>query len=198
MIGGNDAIDALQADAADPAAGLPPSAAIVASAVAAIGTHVERLLAFGARQLVVANVPDLAVLPAVRASARSSGDEPRALATASAISDAFNRALAAKLDEIEATLPAVRPAPVIARFDLHAALAAAQQAATGNGGNAQDACFDSDLYRDSTVAQRSFHPDCAPLTVDGAPRFGNFVFFDGIHPTGAAHAAIGDALRALF
>jgi phospholipase/lecithinase/hemolysin len=198
MIGGNDAIDALQADAAIPAAAVPPSAAIIASAVAAIGTHVERLLDFGARRLVVANVPDLAVLPAVREAARSSGDETRALATASAISGTFNRELAAKLDEIEATMPALPPTPVIARFDLHAALAAAQQAQTANGGNAQDACFDTDLYRDSPVAQRAFHPDCAPVTAEGAPRFGNFVFFDGIHPTGAAHAAIGDALRALF
>lgn len=198
MIGGNDAIDALQAAAANPVVAVPPSAAIIASAVAAIGTQVERLLDYGARQLVVANVPDLAVLPAVRADARSSGDEAQALATASAISDAFNRELAATLDGIEGTLPAVPPTPVIARFDLHAALAAAQQALTANGGNAQDACFDTELYRDSSVAQRAFHPDCAPLTAEGAPRFDNFVFFDGIHPTGAAHAAIGDALRALF
>jgi phospholipase/lecithinase/hemolysin len=198
MIGGNDALDALQADVAHPAALAPPSAAIIASAVAAIGTQVERLLAYGARQLVVANVPDLAVLPAVRAAARSRGDESRQLAAASAISDAFNRELAAKLDELEARVPKVPPAPVIARFDLHAALAAAQHALTVSGGNARDACFDSELYRDSAAAQRAFHPDCAPLTADGAPRFGNFVFFDGIHPTGAAHAAIGDALRALF
>jgi phospholipase/lecithinase/hemolysin len=198
MIGGNDAIDALQADVVGPPAVEPPSAAIVASAVAALGTQLERLLDYGARRLVVANVPDLAVLPAVRAAARSSGDEARALATASAISATFNRELAAKLDEIEATVPALPPTPVIARFDLHAALAAAQHALTASGGNAQDACFDSELYRDSPVAQRAFHPDCAPVTVEAAPRFGNFVFFDGIHPTGAAHAAIGEALRALF
>jgi phospholipase/lecithinase/hemolysin len=198
MIGGNDAIDALQADAAAPTAQVLPSAAIVAAAVAAIGTHVERLLDYGARQLVVANVPDLAALPAVRETARLSGDEAAALARASAISATFNRELAARLDAIEASGPVLPPAPVIRRFDLHAALAAAQQALTASGGNAVDACFDSELYRDSPAAQRSFHPDCAPVTADGAPRFDNFVFFDEIHPTGTAHAAIGDALRALF
>jgi phospholipase/lecithinase/hemolysin len=198
MIGGNDAIDALQADVSHPRAAVPPSAAIIRAAVDAIGTQVDRLLDYGARQLIVANVPDLAVLPAVRAAARTSGDEARALAAASAISDTFNRELAARLDELEATLPALPPAPVVERFDLHAALAATQHAMTASGGNALDACFDSELYRDSPTAQRSFHPDCAPLTVDAAPRFGHFVFFDGIHPTGAAHAAIGDALRALF
>ena len=85
------------------------------------------------------------------------------------------------------------PAPVIARFDLYAALSAAQLAVAANGGNAVDACFASDVYRESSAAQRVFHPDCAPVTVDGAPRFAQFAFFDGIHPTGAAHAVIGEA-----
>ena len=91
MIGGNDVIDALQADAAKPAAALKPSGPIVSAAVEAIATQVERLLAFGARRIVVANVPDLAALPAVRAEARASGDETTALAAANAISVAFNR-----------------------------------------------------------------------------------------------------------
>ena len=67
-----------------------------------------------------------------------------------------------------------------------------------NGGNVVDACFDSDVYRDSSAAQRVFHPDCAPESADAAPRFSRFAFFDGIHPTGALHAELGDALRDLF
>ena len=66
------------------------------------------------------------------------------------------------------------------------------------GGNAVDACFSSDVYRDSSAAQRVFHAECAPVTGDGLPRFGRFAFFDGIHPTGAAHAVIGEALATLF
>jgi phospholipase/lecithinase/hemolysin len=198
MIGGNDAIDALQADVASPGADVPPSTAIVTSAVDAIGLHVERLLDFGARRVVVANVPDLAVLPAVRVAARASSDEAGLLAAASAISGAFNHELAAKLGDIEAGGSWLPPTPAIARFDLHTALSAARQAMAANGANALDACFDSNLYRDSSTAQRIFHPDCAPVAVDGAPRFADFVFFDGIHPTGSAHAAIGDALRTLF
>ena len=77
MIGGNDAIDAMQADVASPAATPRPSAAIVTSAVSEIGANVERLLDFGARRLVVANVPDLATLPAIRVLAKSRGDERR-------------------------------------------------------------------------------------------------------------------------
>jgi phospholipase/lecithinase/hemolysin len=194
MIGGNDALEALRADAARPAGGTLPSTAIVTATVESIGMHVERLLAFGARRLVVANVPDLAMLPAVRQQARASNAETRVLATASAISDSFNRSLAERLDRIEARALSLTPTPVIARYDLHAALSGARQTLSASGANAVDACFDSELYRDSSTAQRVFHADCAPEAVDDEPRFDGFVFFDEIHPTGAAHALLGDAL----
>jgi phospholipase/lecithinase/hemolysin len=188
----------LKADVARATGASRPSAAIVASTVDSIGMHVERLLDFGARRIVVGNVPNLAMLPAVREQAQASADEARILALASSISESLNRNLAARLDRIEARAPAWTPMPVIARFDLHAALSAAQQALSASGGNARDACFDSELYRDSSTAQRVFHPGCAPVAADGAPRFERFLFFDEIHPSGAAHAALGEALRALL
>jgi phospholipase/lecithinase/hemolysin len=158
------------------------------------------LLDFGARRLVVANVPDLAALPAVRAAAAQAGaDEAAMLAAASAISAAFDRELDARLDAMEASAQWLAPTPaVILRFDLYSALNAARQSLAANGANALDACFDSERYRSSSAAERSFHADCAPVAVDGAPRFAGFVFFDGIHPTGATHAALGDALNALL
>lgn len=199
MIGGNDAIDALQADVASPTASLRPSAAIVTSAVAAIGAAVERLLDFGARRIVVANVPDLAMLPAVRAAARAGDDEAATLAAAGAISDAFDRELDARLDAIEARGEWAAPAPpVIVRFDLRSALRSAREAAAAVGSNGDDACFDSEGYRASDDALRRFHPDCEPAIAHRAPRFSQFVFWDGIHPTGAAHAAIGAALSSHF
>ena len=198
MIGGNDALEALRADAARPAGAVLPSTAIVTATVESIGTHVERLIGFGARRLVVANVPDLAVLPAVRRQARANDDEARVLALASGISDSFNRNLAATLDRVEARASLLTPPASIARYDLHAALHAAQRSLAASGANAVDACFDSELYRDSSAARRVFHPDCAPGSAADEPRFERFVFFDEIHPTGVAHAALGDALRALL
>src|SRR5262249_45015050 len=124
----------------------------------------------------VANVPDLAALPSVRAAAQSSATPAAVLATATAVSDDLDRELAARLDAIEAKRAWDSPQPpVIVRFDLRAALAAVQQAAQQRGANATDACFDSDAYRNSSAAARTFHPDCAPLS-SGAPRFANFVF----------------------
>jgi outer membrane lipase/esterase len=196
MIGGNDAIDALQADVASGAAP-QAGAAIVTSAVAAIGASLERLVDFGARRLVVASVPDLAALPAVRKAAQAGANEAETLAAAAAISAAFDRELAAALDDFEAHRQSLAPPLVIDRFDLRSAFAAASLATRAAGGNVVAACFDSETYRDGT-AERVFHPECAPSTVDAPPRFAEFVFWDGIHPTGAAHAAIGAALTALF
>jgi phospholipase/lecithinase/hemolysin len=196
VIGGNDAIDALQAANEGGPTAAASSAAIVTMAVAAIGDNLERLLDSGARRLVVANIPDLAVLPAVREAARSSATPDVLLATATAVSDDFDRELAARLDVIEAKRAWDSPQPpVIVRFDLRAALTAVQKAAAQRGANATDACFDSDAYRASTFAVRNFHPDCAPLP-GGTPRFGDFVFWDDVHPTGATHSAIGAALVA--
>ena len=196
IIGGNDAIEAFRAaNAGGPTAGAS-SAAIVTAAVGAIGDSLERLLDFGARRFLVANLPDLAALPFVREMARSSATPAAVLATATAVSDDFDRELAARLDVIEAKRAWDSPQPpVIVRFDLRAALAAVQQAAAQRGENATDACFDSDAYRDSSLAARNFHPDCAPLG-SGAPRFAGFVFWDDVHPTSATHSAIGAALVA--
>ena len=198
MIGGNDAIDALQADVANRGAAPLPSAAIIEATVESIGIHVERLLDFGARRVVVANVLDLATLPSVRKEAQATTDESGMLAMASAISESFNRSLATRLDRIDARASSLTPPPVIARFDLNAALSVARQTMSASGANSVAACFDTELYWDSPTAQRMFHPDCAPAVSGGEPRFDRFVFFDGIHPTGATHAALGNALRALL
>lgn len=193
MIGGNDAIDAAQALAAGPF-GSAVAAEVVTAAVDAIGGHLERLLDFGARRVVVANVPDLAALPAVRAAARASGNEVAALAAATAISTEFDRELTTLLEGFVASARWNVPAPLeLERFDLRAAIVAAQVALAARGANVLDACFASELYRDSPTAERAFNPSCAPLA-GGAPRFADFAYWDDIHPTGAAHALLGQAL----
>jgi phospholipase/lecithinase/hemolysin len=194
MIGSNDAIDAFQAVLAGDEAAQGTSSAIVASAIAEIGENLERLLDFGARKLVVANVPDLAALPGIVVDAQASGDEAAALAAATSISQTFNSGLDSLLDGIEASGRWETPAPLeLTRFDLFTALQSAQQTIAAGGGNATELCFDRAAYQDSATAERDFHPDCAPTT-DGPPRFDDFVFWDDLHPTGAAHASIGAAL----
>lgn len=195
MIGGNDAIDALQADLSGATGISRPSDAILSAAVSAIGAAVERLLAFGARRLVVANVPDLSMLPAVRALARRSPDEDGTLAAARAISSLFDERLKAELTRVETAAGRFAwMAPAIQRFDLGAAIGSAALTIASLGGNAADACFDSDAYRRSTAGERLYHPDCAPPAPGTSPRFARFAFWDGIHPTSTAHALVGAAL----
>ncbi|HET8699983.1 MAG TPA: SGNH/GDSL hydrolase family protein [Gammaproteobacteria bacterium] len=194
MIGGNDALDALKTAAAGDANSIAAGEAIVTAAVAAIGTHVERLLDFGARRLVIANVPDLAALPGVRARARAAPDEAAVLAVATSIADTFDRALGTRLDQIDAKRQWSAPTPpVLTRFDLRAALRATELAIEAEGGNGTEACFASDLYRHSPNAERVFDSGCAPEDA-GPPRFARFMFWDDIHPTGSAHALIGAAI----
>jgi phospholipase/lecithinase/hemolysin len=77
-------------------------------------------------------------------------------------------------------------------------MATARAVVAAEGGNADDACFVSETYRASPTAERVFHPECAPALAGAPPRYSEFVFWDDIHPTGAAHALLGEALRAHF
>jgi len=207
MIGGNDAIDALQAavlpNLTDPADGLPggspetpPPASgaepdpIVAQAVDGIVIAATRLLEMDAC-VIVANVPNLARLPAVRTTAEAEGvDIAAATAAAEEVTLGFNTLLAERLAELGASHP---NGASLVPFDLFASFEAALDDAAVAGLNVTDACFDSETYTGSTVGEREFHPDCAPAPGQ-APRFDQFFFWDGIHPSGVAHAALGAAL----
>jgi phospholipase/lecithinase/hemolysin len=205
IVGGNDAVDALKAgalpgligveealpgtDAADGDAVAGQTGQIVAAAVDAIGRNVVRLIAAGARHVVVANVPELGALPAVRDTASRRGiAEEAAVTAAQAVTAAFNDRLEAQLSAIERAHPGTRLEP----FDFEASLEAELAAAGDAGLNTRDACFDSTAYR-SLLPERVFHDGCAP-EADGAPRFERFLFWDGLHPSGILHAALGGAL----
>jgi phospholipase/lecithinase/hemolysin len=101
------------------------------------------------------------------------------------------------LSERLARAAADHPAARILGFDLHAAFGSAVAEAVSTGRNISDACFDSEAYFSTWLAPRRFHEQCEPAQ-DAAPRFDAFVFWDGIHPTGVVHAALGTAMAAAF
>jgi phospholipase/lecithinase/hemolysin len=193
IIGGNDGLDAVRSAAQESAGEVPAegSAALLDAAVAAIGNAVDVLVGSGARQLIVANLPNLAAVPAVRERASSLGlDAAVAAELATVITSTFNAALAARLADAAAAHPEARIEP----FDLYSVLEEARLAAAATGKDVTDACFDSGAYRES--GERRFDPDCAPQAADAAPSFDRFFFWDSVHPTGNVHAAIGQALLA--
>src|SRR5690606_36792691 len=139
---------------------------------------------------IVAKVPNLARLPAVDETAELDGLDVTAAMTA-AVETATG--LDSELAEGLAALAASHSAGVsLVPFDLGGAFAAALEAFTAAGADVTEACFDSEGYTASARGERRFHQACEPSPSDTTD-LESFFFWDGIHPTAAAHAALGDA-----
>jgi len=181
MIGGNDVIDAVQAL-------LNPSEdphATIAAAVDAIGDNINLLIGAGARKFLVANSPNIGSIPAIKIGAEEAGVPPalvRGLTTFATIK--FNEQLAEHLGQIQVDQPLVE----IKQFNLFRFFEGVRFVGKlfGVFENIKDPCFDSGEYRDTGA--RNFDPDC------GVDKFGDFVFFDDLHPTGQVHRIVGKAL----
>lgn len=167
--GANDILNALATNPATlPAAALAAAQAVVDAASALVAQG-------GARELLVLTLPDLGDTPRLNVN-------PLGAAAASAASMAFNAALLGGL----AAAPALAAAEVHV-LDTFGLLEAAIADPAGFGfSNVTGACVTGPL--------NSPEPPCAPdLAGQNA-----YLFWDGIHPTSAAHAIIGrEALAAV-
>lgn len=172
--GGNDVRDALEALAKDPTGAA--SAFILQQAVFSIRDNLLVLHGAGARRFLVPNAPDIGLAPAVRLLG------PAAQGAASFLSAQFNNGLEQMLQGLESGLGVE-----IVRLDVFGLLreVVAQPARFG--------------LTDVTTA-------CIRLNVTVQPfcdKPGQFLFWDGIHPTAAghrilakrAHAVLGEALK---
>jgi phospholipase/lecithinase/hemolysin len=175
--GANNMLQALAAAAAQP----DPQAflnAEIASAVGGTLTQLNRLVADGARNLLVLNLPDLGQTP------RFSGS-PLAAATGRQVTTAHNQALSAGLAALDA-IPGVRviSLDVFGLFDrlledpaAFGLVDATTPCVTGNVPG---------IYINQAAATLS----CTPEQSAGR------LFWDPIHPTGAAHELIAEFARA--
>lgn len=164
FIGSNDVEDALTA---------PDPAPALANAIGNIGDAIQLLAAEGAQHFLIPNVPDFGLVPAVTGDGAIARD-----AGATAISAAFNAALAALLESFT-TLD-------IVAFDTFALL---------NDVVANPAVFGF------TDVQGRCQREIG--MVDGQPRYeilctdeeaARHLFWDGAHPTTATHRILADAL----
>lgn len=160
-LGSNDARDALAALATDPSGAT--SAMILQAALGAIRDNLLVLRAAGAHRFLVPNVPNLALVPAVRLQG------PAAQAAAQWVATSFNDGLATLLNGLEASL-----GMEIVRVDVFALLneVAATPAAFGLT-EVEAACI---------TPNTRIHPYCA--------RPDSYLFWDGIHPTRAGHGIL--------
>lgn len=138
----------------------PEGQAILADAVAAIGQNIQALYAAGARSFLVWNMPNVGLTPAIAPT-------PLA-AVANQLALQFNAGLEANVLTPLSALPGIR----IVRFDAYTTLNSVAAAPSTFGlTNVTDACI-------STAAPYA----CATPN--------DYLFWDGIHPTMAAHGIL--------
>lgn len=158
FIGGDDIRDALDAFATDPSGAT--SFGIVTDALTAIRTNLLALYAVGARHFVVPNLPNVGLAPAVRLAG------PQAQFAAGLLSTGFDDGLEATLVGLEGALGIS-----IVRVDWFTLV---------NQIVASPASFGLTDVENTCIRLN---------TVAGAfcPNPGQFLFWDGIHPTVAGH-----------
>jgi len=179
QIGGNDLRDALSA-----AFGQPPdpagAALILQQAVQGIADGIATLYAAGARHFLVWNVPSQALSPAARLLNLSIPGFQSGAAFATGL---FNYTLSHDSDPQPDVVDGLRTLPGIdIRLFNADGLLAAVVISPGTFGftNARDACVT---------------PGTAPFTCRTPDQY---VFWDGIHPTTAAHGVIARAVAKLY
>jgi phospholipase/lecithinase/hemolysin len=171
--GGNDVRDAIAAFAVDPSGGA--SAMILTEALTAISDNILSLYAHGNRKLLISNIPDLSLTPAIRTLDLLS---PGSALGAAMISVQFNAGLDGLIAQLQAQLPDL----TITKFDLYQGLQDIVSNPQRYGlGNATDACV---------------MPDIAPYRCQIPD---HYFFWDGMHPTKRGHAIFAQfACSALF
>lgn len=165
-MGGNDIRDAFVAYASGGNGG-----PILQDAVGAVAQNIQRLYAAGARQFLVWRAPDVGATPALQAL---DAVNPGAAALATQLTMGFNAGLDAAVSTLQAALPDI----TIIRLDAFQLI--------------QDLRAHGADYGLSNVTDACVTPNVPPFTCD---RPGEYLFWDGIHPTAAAHAIV--ASRAL-
>jgi outer membrane lipase/esterase len=156
-IGANDVRDSLAAlsEGTDPAA-------IITSALLAIGDNISRLYAAGARTFLITNLPDLGLLPATRLLDNIS---PGAAQAATILTETFNSGLAILVDSLR-SLPGIE----IIELDVFQKV--------------NELTDMPEAYGLEQVETPCITPNAPPFT---CRRPNRFLFWDGIHPTRAVH-----------
>ncbi|WP_153116636.1 SGNH/GDSL hydrolase family protein [Rhodocyclus tenuis] len=144
------------------------------STVADIIQGISALYAEGARSFLVPNAPDLGLTP------RVSGYGSAAVAGAHQLSLAYDGLLAVSLAKLQAATPDIR----IIGFDVYSLLnrLVANPADYGIS-NTTDRCYTGDDLSFTGGGSVCANPD-------------SYLFWDGIHPTSAVHAILGEAMLA--
>jgi phospholipase/lecithinase/hemolysin len=178
-MGGNDIRDAMLAylgalaQTGDREA-MQAAGAVLAQSLRSIGENIFDLWSAGATKFLILNAPDLSLTPAIQ---RLDGASPGAAQLARALSAGFNLGLQGdpRTPEPDGVLPSLAGLPGIELIvlDLYSKVYEIVGSPAGFGlSNVNTACIT---------------PNVAPFHCQN---FDEYLFWDGIHPTSAAHAII--------
>ncbi len=167
-MGGNDIRDAIVAyvGAGGGPNGEHAAGMVIAGALQSVGDNIFALYRAGARKFLVWNAPNLGLTPAIRALDSVS---PGAVALANALSVGFNQGLDFQVLAGLSGLPGIE----IVRFDVY--------------GRLQAIVADPSAFGLTNVRSACITPQSAPYH---CKEFREYLFWDGIHPTAAAHAIV--------
>lgn len=167
------------------------STAYITDGIAAELAGITKLLAAGAKTLLVVNVPDVGVIPEFTQNSPAGQ-----AATATQDSIAYNASLASGV----ATIAAANAGTNIKLFDLFSFNNAyIANAASVGITNTTDACYTAyDGVINTPATFLTINPACGKLdpTTGQAANIGQFQYWDTIHPTAKVQAAFGNALYA--
>ena len=136
---------------------------IMGQAIGSIASNVQRLYLAGARNFLVWTAPNIALTPAIRSL------PPAAQGLMGVLTQSFNANLTGVLAQLSAGLPGVS----FTRLDAYQLLDAI--------------VADSAAYGLASVATPCLTPNDAPFSCQHPD---DYLFWDGIHPTKAAHALL--------
>ena len=163
FIGGNDVRDAIESLAVDPSG--TTSAAILTEAITSLNNNLLALISAGANEFLIANAPDLALIPAIRYLG------PQVQGAAHFFSAQFNQGLSASLGALETAFPIT-----IHKLDVFSIF---------NNVAANPKEFDLSVVDTSCIT-----PGVVVKAVCHKPD--DYLFWDGIHPTQRGHEILAD------
>jgi phospholipase/lecithinase/hemolysin len=167
-MGGNDLRDAMLAylGAGGGVNGEIAAGAVISGALQSIGGNIGALYGAGARKFLVWNAPNLGLTPAIRALDAIS---PGAAFLAHQLTLGFNAGLEGQVLASLSQLPGIE----LFRFDAY--------------GKLQAIVADPAAFGLTNVTSACITPQIAPYH---CKEFKEYLFWDGIHPTAAAHAIV--------
>jgi phospholipase/lecithinase/hemolysin len=169
FIGGNDVRDAIESLAMDPTGQL--SVGILTEAITSFNNNLIALISSGENEFLIANAPDLALVPAIRYLG------PQAQAAAHFFSQQFNQALEASVNAMVTAFPIT-----VHKMDVFSFL--------------QQVAADPQSFDLTVVDTTCITPGVIIHAVCRKPD--NYLFWDGVHPTHRGHEILAKYARQLL